>query len=315
MAALDDLSIIKVAGEQRGDYLHGQITVATKSFPSDAARLAAHCDFKGKMFSAMIVSQLDDVFVLSMHKDSAAQSVTQLKKYGVFSKVVISESEHLHAVGVAGDIHIKHLKVLFPLLSDSHMRCVQNDFGQVICFNDVNLRYLCYLTDEGKHRLLNISGTTDFLACGRWNMLEIEAGIANIQGPTIGEFVPQMLNLQSIQGIDFDKGCYMGQEVVARTKFLGKNKRATFLLAASVPSNTEVLAGGQIEIQIGDSWRRGGVIVRSSIGKLAEGEHKHNVELKLLAVMPNDTAPDTMVRLKDSGIALTLLPMPYTLKD
>lgn len=314
MAALDDLSIISVTGEQRFDYLHGQITVATKGFNSKNVKLAAHCDFKGKMFAAMMVSELDGAFLLSMHKESALESQAQLKKYGVFSKVDIAITDELHPVGIVGEQNIKHLKVLFPALGSSAMGVENNDFGQAICFNDTSLRYLCYLTGKGKQRLLDISDTTAFYACETWNMLEIEAGIANIQAATVCQFVPQMLNFQSIQAIDFDKGCYMGQEVVARTKFLGKNKRATFLLAGNIPSDLAVNAGDNIEIQIGESWRRGGVVVRaaSSIGPENEksvGSNSH--ELKILAVMPNDTAPNTVVRLKNTDVMLNLLPLPY----
>jgi folate-binding protein YgfZ len=313
MAALDDLSIIKVSGEQRFDYLHGQITVATKEFNHAGAKLAAHCDFKGKMFSAMVVSEFNDTFLLSMHKEAAIESQAQLKKYGVFSKVDIGITEQLHPVGIAGEQSIEHLKVLFASLSDSTMSAVENEFGQVVCFNDTSLRYLCYLTDTGKQKLLDISDTQALDACGRWNTLEIEAGIANIQSATVGQFIPQMLNFQSLQAIEFDKGCYMGQEVVARTKFLGKNKRATFLLSGIIPDDIIVSAGGNIEIQMGESWRRGGVIVRAATTKDLLEINDNSSELKLLAVMPNDTDINTVVRLKESNIVLTLLPMPYPL--
>jgi folate-binding protein YgfZ len=303
IASLDDLSIIQLAGEQRFDYLHGQITVATKEFTNSHATLAAHCDFKGKMFAAMVVSQFDDAFLLSMHKESAIESLTQLKKYAVFSKVDIALSESLCPVGVVGEENIEHLKVLFPALDNQSMSTLENDFGQAICFNDTSLRYLCYLSEEGKQRLLEISNTSAFLPCDLWNRLEIEAGIGNIQTATVGQFVPQMLNFQNLHAIDFNKGCYMGQEVIARTKFLGKNKRATFLLSGTVPDTCKVKAGDSLEVQMDESWRRGGVVVRSA--------NTANNAITLLAVMPNDTTSETKVRLKDTDITLDLLPMPY----
>lgn len=305
MALLDDLSIAKIAGEQRHEYLHGQITIATKVFGLGEAKIAAHCDFKGKMFSAMVVSEYNDAFLLCMHKESAPESVAQLKKYGVFSKVEIGLNEDLSAIGIAGSDAIKHLKVLFPDLHNQHMQVASNEFGQTVCFNDTSLRYLCYLTETGKQRLLDISDSITFSPGNEWNALEIEAGIANIQAATIGQFVPQMLNFQSIHAIDFDKGCYMGQEVVARTKFLGKNKRATFLLQGPVAPQTDAPAGHNIEVQIGESWRRGGVVVRSATNELNQ--------LQMLAVMPNDTIEGTVVRVKDTNIELTVMPMPYEL--
>lgn len=303
MALLDDLSIAMIAGDQRHEYLHGQITVATKNFDAGKAKIAAHCDFKGKMFSAMVVSEFEDRFLLCMHKESALESLAQLKKYGVFSKVEIALHEDLNIVGIAGNSEIKTLKALFPDIQSIHMQVTSNEFGQTVCFDDTSLRYLCYLTEKGKQRLLDKSNTNEFASAQLWNMLEIEAGIGNIQKTTIGQFVPQMLNFQSISAIEFDKGCYMGQEVVARTKFLGKNKRATFLLETSEGTQANLISGHNVEVQIGDSWRRGGVVVRAAIDDAKQ--------LKMLAVLPNDTTIGSLVRLKDTNIELRVMPMPY----
>jgi len=152
-------------------------------------------------------------------------------------------------------------------------------------------------------RLLDISDKDQFETNKVWDLLEVAAGLANIQTPTLSQFVPQMLNFQSISAIDFDKGCYMGQEVVARTKFLGKNKRATFLLEGTGVAEGDACAGQNIEVKIGDSWRRGGVVVRSALSE--------KNQLHLLAVMPNDTVLGTKVRLKDTNTELTVMPMPY----
>lgn len=307
MALLDDLSIVVIAGDQRHEYLHGQITVDTKHFDADKAKIAAHCDFKGKMFSAMVVSEFEDRFMLCMHNESALESLAQLNKYGVFSKVDIALNEELHIVGITGNSNISVLKALFPDLQSLHMRVTSNEFGQTVCFNDTSLRYLCYLTEKGKQRLIDISDIKEFASKQLWNMLEIEAGIGNIQKTTIGQFVPQMLNFQSINAIEFDKGCYMGQEVVARTKFLGKNKRAAFLLQASESSQANAVAGQNVEVQIGDSWRRGGLVVRAALDDTKQ--------LKMLAVLPNDTTIGSLVRLKDTNIELRVMQMPYEITD
>ena len=345
MEALHDLSVIQVSGEQRHEYLHGQLTVATKSFDASQARLSAHCDFKGKMFSSMVVSDFQDAFLLGIHQDSAIESETQLKKYGVFSKVDIKISELLHPVGISGEENTRHLKEIFPSISTKHMSTTSSDDnGQVICFNDASLRYLCYLTDSAKQQLLDMSNTEELASSNIWNVLEIEAGLANIQNATLGQFVPQMLNFQSLHAIDFDKGCYMGQEVVARTKFLGKNKRATFLLtgtkhkttssaenstanstansaanstANSAENSPAINAGDTVEIQIGESWRRAGVVVRSAFYEESDSNPSNSNtrinQIKLLCVLPNDTAQNAVLRLKDSDVMLNIAQMPYAI--
>jgi folate-binding Fe-S cluster repair protein YgfZ len=96
----------------------------------------------------------------------------------------------------------------------------------------------------------------------------------------------------------------MGQEVVARTKFLGKNKRALYILQSNKPLDAEnIKPGALLEKSIGDNWRRGGVIVRSS---------SNSKSTKLLAVLANDTQEDDVLRLKGSMETLRVLPLPYS---
>jgi folate-binding protein YgfZ len=318
MEALHDVKIIRVSGEQRHEYMHGQLTIATTGFDKNQARVSAHCDFKGKMFSSMIVSDFQDSFLLSMHKDSALESEAQLKKYGVFSKVDITINQVLHPVGIAGEENIAYLKEIFPSLSEKNMAATSSDSGQVVCFNDASLRYLCYLSDTAKQQLLALSKREELASSTLWNTLEIEAGLANIQSATLGQFVPQMLNFQNLHAIDFDKGCYMGQEVVARTKFLGKNKRATFLLTGIIDktvSSPAINAGDVLEMQIGESWRRAGVVVRSALSEMVDDKrknsHSNGMQIKLLGVLPNDTAQNTVLRLKDSEVMLNITLLPY----
>lgn len=301
------MAIIQVDGEQRQEYLHGQLTVNTKTFNKDTARLAAHCDFKGKMFSALFISEYQDTFLLGMHADAAKESLAQLKKYGVFSKVGIELNTQLHVFGLSGESSINLLSVLFSKLSHEHMHINSNEFGQVLCFNDNSLRYLCYLSDKGLNRLKDIMKEQAFAEPSEWELLEIQAGLANVQQATIGEYVPQMLNFQALAAIDFDKGCYMGQEVVARTKFLGKNKRACFILSTECDTLPEQAAvGNNIEIAVEENWRRGGTINRVC--------HVGN-QLSMLAVMANDTELGSVVRLKDTETTLRVDALPYSIDN
>ncbi|MFW8592397.1 tRNA-modifying protein YgfZ [Glaciecola sp. 2405UD65-10] len=307
VSPLSQLTIVEVGNEQRYEYLHGQLTVATQNFDAKTARIAAHCDFKGKMFAALTLSEYDDKFLLSMHHESAQESLLQLKKYGVFSKVDIEQNKTLNCVGVAGEHGITLLNEMFNDLPQEHLHLSTNEYGQAICFNDSSLRYLCYLNEQGLALLNQKMAGTDYSETSAWEKLEIEAGLGNIQQATLGEFVPQMLNFQAINAIDFDKGCYMGQEVVARTKFLGKNKRACFILEADCETLPEQATVGKLlEIQLDENWRRGGVINRACFD---------NGRLYILAVMANDTEVGSVVRLKDTEVHLKVCELPYTLSE
>ena len=305
---LSNRRLISMRGEQRDEYLHGQITVDTKNFTPNKARLSAHCDFKGKMWAVFLLTQFDNAFHMLMPAASAQESLAQLKKYGVFSKVVIEdESENWHILGGSGDAVKSALRTLFPAISDEHLSVSSNAFGQVISFNDASIRYQLSLTSEGYARLCEVYGAdiSDDSTAFVWQ--EIEAGIGYLEQATIGEFVPQMFNLHALNAIDFDKGCYMGQEVVARTKFLGKNKRALYILSANEAIGIEsIQAGAMLEKAIGENWRRGGIVVRSCV---------FNQQTKILAVLANDTAVGDVLRLKSTQEGLEVLPLPYPLDN
>ena len=113
-----------------------------------------------------------------------------------------------------------------------------------------------------------------------------------------------MLNLQVLDAINFEKGCYMGQEVVARTKYLGRNKRAGFILKTDLTEQD--LSGELIEYQIGDNWRPGGKVLRSG----SDFE-----QTWAFAVLSNDTAVGSNFRVKSQpDIILQTQALPYDLE-
>lgn len=305
---LPERQLISMRGEQREEYLHGQITVNTKHFDPTTARHAAHCDFKGKMWSVFLLTQYDNAFHMIMPKHAAQESLQQLKKYGVFSKVAIQdESQDWHILGGAGESLKMALHEMFPTISDAHLSTSANIFGQVVTYNDTKLRYLISLKQEGYDRIRELYDADIGDDSSPFIWQEIKAGIGYVEKGTIGEFVPQMFNLQALNGIDFDKGCYMGQEVVARTKFLGKNKRALYILSSdeAIPPDN-MLPGTLLEKSIGENWRRGGVIIRGAV---------HKQKTKILAVLANDTLVGDVLRLKDTEQRLEVLPLPYPLDN
>ena len=307
LSPLPQLKVITVSGEQRQDYLHGQITVDTKSFETERARFAAHCDFKGKMWANFVLTQYNDSFHLIMPESASNESITQLKKYGVFSKVEIASlDENWHILGGTGEELTQELKALFPNISKTHMAHCTGEFGEVITFSDANLRYLIVINTDGFKRLQDAAADYFVNSPELWSMLEIQAGLGFVEGENIGEFVPQMFNLHAIDGIDFDKGCYMGQEVVARTKFLGKNKRALYILEAPASDEIEIRPGDTLEKSVGENWRRGGTVIKAS-----------NVDgvMRLLAVLANDTELNDVLRLKASEQVFSVMPLPYAIES
>ena len=117
--------------------------------------------------------------------------------------------------------------------------------------------------------------------------------------------MPQMCNLQAVNGISFNKGCYMGQETVARMKYRGGNKRALYILAGTT-QNTITLES-QLELALGAGFKKTGTIIEYA----QSGEH-----VILTAVLPNDTTEAAVLRFADDETSsLSVQPLPYSLDD
>ncbi|MOA19573.1 tRNA-modifying protein YgfZ [compost metagenome] len=140
----------------------------------------------------------------------------------------------------------------------------------------------------------------------QWLTLDIEAGYPVIDAANSGQLIPQATNLQALDGISFSKGCYTGQEMVARAKFRGANKRALYWLegkAGRVPQAAE-----DVELQLGENWRRTGTVL--SAARLADGT------LWVQVVLNNDLDADSKLRVRDDATSqLAIKPLPYSLAE
>ncbi|WP_339898258.1 tRNA-modifying protein YgfZ [Paraglaciecola polaris] len=301
---LDDLSVVNVSGEERIKYLQGQVTTDMTQLSAHEALLGCHCDFKGKTWNVFYALAHDESVLLVSHKESSAVSLPELKKYGVFAKVDFSEqTEQWACFGGQGPQLESAISELFGDVPFEHRQTFSNANGVVMALTSPNPRFMLILSKDGQAKLAAHSSFV-FANSTLWEVLDIQAGLAQLSTVTSNEFVPQMMNLQAVEGINFSKGCYMGQEVVARTKFLGKNKRAAFILKASQAAN--VIAGDILEAPAGENWRRGGTVLRAaSLGE----------ECWLLAVVANDTEVNSQMRLKaHPDTVFTVQSLPYSLE-
>lgn len=298
---LADWGVIQLEGEEKVKYLQGQITADVNKLSESNALLACHCDFKGKLWSVFYTLSWRDSILLIIHKSVLEKSLAELNKYGVFAKVIIDDqSDNWQITGGSGAKMEQAIVELFGELPKGDRKVTSSVNGLAMSIEQPEQRFL----------VLQPTKTNNFLANNEldgnelWEIADIKAGIGDIRESTINEYVPQMLNLQALDAIDFEKGCYMGQEVVARTKYLGRNKRAGFILTTD--SNVNNLTGEQLEYQIGTNWRPGGKILRSGA---------YSGQTWAFAILANDTEVGSAFRVKSSPntifIAQTL---PYPLQ-
>jgi len=298
---LKSRGIIEIKGEERVNYLQGQVTVDINHLTNTNALLACHCDFKGKMWSIFYAFPWQDSILLMTHNSVLDKSLSELNKYGVFAKVEITnQSDKWQITGGCGALFEKNITELFGKLPCGDRNLLSSSNGLVMSIEQPEQRYLVLQPDSAEKQLDCEIIEDDEL----WEISDIKAGLGDIREATTNEYIPQMLNLQALNAIDFEKGCYMGQEVVARTKYLGRNKRAGFIL--STESENNKLDGEQLEYQIGENWRPGGKILRSG---------RYSGQTWIFAVLANDTEVGSTFRLKSSpNIIFVAQAHPYTLQ-
>lgn len=228
VCALPHLGVIRAVGDDAAAFLHGQLTQDFLQLGGLEARLAAFCSAKGRMQASFIGFQRGpDEILLVCSRDLLAPTLKRLSMFVLRAKARLTDaSNEFKLFGLAGD-------AINSLAISSHPVWAKADFGSA---NVVKL-----YPANGQPRALWVApvdepgpaGTP--LAVPLWLWGEVRSGVVTLTHPLVDAFVPQMLNYESIGGVSFKKGCYPGQEVVARSQFRGTLKRRTFLAHCEAP--------------------------------------------------------------------------------
>ncbi len=306
LMTLDDWALASITGADSEKYLQGQVTTDVALLTEHQHLLVAHCDAKGKMWSNLRLFRRGEGFTWIERRSVRDEQLTQLKKYAVFSKVNIAADDEHVLLGVAGFQARAALANLFAALPDSENQVVQDGATSILWFEHPAERFLL-VTDTATATLITekLHGEAQLNNSQQWLALNIEAGIPVIDAANSAQFLPQATNLQALGGISFKKGCYTGQEMVARAKFRGANKRALWYLAGKASRVPD--AGEDLELKLGDNWRRTGTVLAAV--QLEDGR------VLVQVVMNNDMEPDSVFRVRDDSFTLAIEPLPYSLDE
>ncbi|MGR7393041.1 tRNA-modifying protein YgfZ [Klebsiella aerogenes] len=306
LMTLDDWALATITGPDGEKYLQGQITADVSHLTADQHLLAAHCDAKGKMWSNLRVFHRDGGLAWIERRSLREAQLTELKKYAVFSKVTIAANDDLVLLGVAGFQARAALAPLLAALPDAGKPVVTEGVTSLLWFEHPAERFLLVTDADTANRVTDaLRGEAQLNNSQQWLALNIEAGLPVIDSVNSAQFIPQATNLQALGGISFKKGCYTGQEMVARAKFRGANKRALWTLAGTASRVPE--AGEDLELKMGDNWRRTGTVLAAV--QLDDGS------LMVQVVMNNDMEPDSVFRVRDDAGSLSIKPLPYSLEE
>lgn len=303
ICALLDWGVIRVHGADAVTFLHSQLSNDVRGMDTAESRLTAYCNAKGRAFALLRIVRTDDGFLLLSRRELIDSLLRRLRMFVLRSKVTLEDaSEAIGVIGLAGPA------VTEPLcqIAESMPEAV----GGVYCRDELRVIRLAHDPDRfalaaPAEELPRIwSKLADTLHCVDpeiWQLLEIRAGIPTITSATQEAFVPLMLNLEALQGISYSKGCYPGQEVIARMHYLGRLKRRMYRLhtqTGMTPSPGETIRTAQ-------GGNEAGMVVAAA--RASDGSHE------LLAVLRTELAERDKLVLNDTP--LQLLDLPYTLEQ
>ncbi len=308
IAAVGDQGLIAVTGEDAASFLHNQLTNDVEHLGLEEARLAGYCSPKGRLLATFLMWRNPDAILLQLPRDIQPSLQKRLQMFVLRAKASLSDAtarpEVQVMLGLGGAAAPALLRDIFGDLPARPYATLAHANGTLIRLADAfgfpRFQWMCSQETAISHwpalaAKLAVGGDA------AWALSGIHAGVAQVGSRTQEQFVPQMVNYELLGAVNFKKGCYPGQEIVARSQYLGKLKRRTAL----VRIDSDALAGQEVFAE-DDADQPCGMVVNAAPNGL--GGVDALVEMKLAAL------EKMQVHLASaSGPALALLPMPYAL--
>lgn len=292
IAPISHLGIIRVQGDDAASFLHGQLTNDFVLLDQQHARLAAFCSAKGRMQASFIGFKRapDDILLICSH-DLLARTLKRLSMFVLRAKAKLTDaSADFQLFGLIGNA--------VPATEAPWTLHTQADGSHLV--------HLYPAAGQPRALLVAPVGTPapqgTVLTPEQWLWTEVASGIAMVSEPVFELFVPQMLNYESVGGVNFKKGCYPGQEVVARSQFRGTLKRRAYIVHADQPLNA-----GQEVFAASDAEQATGTVVQAA--PAPQGGWDAIVSMQI------QSAQEALTAGSPEGVALTVQSLPYALLE
>ncbi len=299
VAELAHLGVIRVAGEDAVKFLQGQLTQDVALLGLSEARLGAFCNAKGRMQASFVIfKRSQEEILLVCSRDILPATLKRLSMFVLRAKARLGDATAEFALyGLTGNA----------------IDLVAGNNCPVWTKADIGAASLVFLhPGAGQPRALWCAPTASPrpegppLDIAHWQWLEVRSGIAMITQPIFEAFVPQMLNYESVGGVNFKKGCYPGQEIVARSQFRGTLKRRAYLAhTAGVP------AVGQEVFHASDAEQPCGLVAAAA----ANPSGGFDVIVSMQTSAAADAGEGRLTLGSATGRPLALLPLPYPLLE
>ena len=303
IAKLTHLGVIRATGEEAGKFLQGQLTQDVMGMDLTHATLAAFCNPKGRMQASFVVFRRGfGEILLVCSRDLVAVTVKRLSMFVMRAKVKLSDaSDEFALYGVAGS-------TAQLLTGRSGSPWAKTDVGEATL--------VCLYPGAGQQRAIwcapagAAAPRGEHLDLETWNWLEVQSGIAMVTQPIFEAFVPQMLNYESVDGVNFKKGCYPGQEIVARSQFRGTLKRRAYVVHAG-----DRLGVGQEVFHLQDADQPCGMVAAAAASPAGGFDAIVSLQTSAAADALSHSGEHLLTVGTMHGAALALLPLPYLLRE
>jgi len=299
-ACLPQFGTLAVTGEDARAFLHGQLSNDVEHLPGDTARRAGYCSAKGRLLASFLVIPCAEGFLLQVSLDIAATVAKRLSMFVLRSKVKIADAgDSLTQFGVWGREAGSLLKAAGFDAPEMPMQ-VQAAADRIV----VSLGTGRYLLLGRPDAAAALAARFAQVAPEWWTLGDVRAGVPLIGQSTQDQFVPQMANFELIGGVDFRKGCYPGQEIVARTQYLGKLKRRMYRGEIEAPGSAPPAAGQDLF----DAGAR-------TMGTVVNAAPRPEGGYELLGVLQSETVHGGgPIRLGSAdGPIVHIAPLPYAI--
>ncbi len=303
---LSQYGLISAEGADAQAFLQGQFSNDVRLVSAETSQLNAYCSPKGRILTSFRLFYLDNKYYLELPHSLLEQTLKRLRMFVMRSQVTLADaSNNMVRMGLSGpesEQYISDLSLGCPSETD---RASQTGNLLVIRIPGPCPRFEIHGPQTDLFPIWKqLSNKTTPVGASAWALLDIHAGLPVIQPQTVESFVPQMVNLELINGVSFKKGCYPGQEIVARMQYLGKLKKRMY--RAHIASTDPILPG--------DALYSGGSDNTQSIGDIVNAERAPHGGYDVLAVIQITEAEQGQIRLgAKNGSILEINELPYSL--
>jgi len=305
MTDLSHQGLICFSGEDAQTFLQNQLSCDVNEVHATQAQYGSYCTAKGRMLASFLLWQKDNYFLMSLPANVYPSILKRLSLFVLRAKVQLADcSDQWIRIGLAGSDAREIAEDISgtKLNLNQHLSVTHNARTSMICHTQDRFELVTSI-ENAQTLWEQLKKQAEPVGATCWDWLQIQSGIPIILPATQEQFLPQMVNLDALGGVSFKKGCYPGQEIVARTQYLGKLKRRMFL--ANISSTIPIAAGDDLF---------GVDMAEQSCGKIVNVTLSPDGGYDVLAVIQKSSVEAGKIFLGSlHGPELRIIALPYSL--